>query len=524
MPDPVFLSGEAVPDYLKGVELMTAGMEWKSMNGSCTITMEHLADAVRAYRDPHIQPPRIKLGHTSPINGDHPNHDAFAEVGDAEPAFGIFRNLRLENDGAVLVGDADNVPAWLAEAALSAYPNRSAEGDWNVVGGATDVQTNGGQRYSFVCTAVSLLGVYLPAITDLEDLQTLIVSGPAALTESQAPVAAAADPGAAMSVSYDTIWERSIQWLREHKPEWPYSWTRDIRVDPDECIVDDDEGHIWALPFSTDGANTITYGPDLTPKAPPQFPDAKAPIAASRLVASFARPTKPSPNPAAAAASTQAASARPEPEGVNMDMDDDVREFLVAQGFDPETVTEVQINAARLLMAEQPEATGPETPETPETPEAKAGDTPEAESETPAPEPERVPVAASRQIPEGMSLIDSATLAELKAGATAGTQLAREKATETRDRVLSAARDEGRFPPARLAHYTRLYDADPEGTTVLLTASEDQGGLAKGAVPLEARAEVPDPGADPALNAPDLPDNVSLLAPHERAISTARRG
>jgi len=51
---------------------------------------------------------------------------------------------------------------------------------------------------------------------------------------------------------------------------------------------------------------------------------------------------------------------------------------------------------------------------------------------------------------------------------------------QERDRILSAACSEGRFSPARLAHYTKMYDADPEGARRLLTAAEDQGGLAKG--------------------------------------------
>lgn len=533
MPDPVFLSGSEVPDYLRGVELMTAGMEWPAMNGPCTVTMEHLADAVRAYSDPHIQAPRIKLGHTSAVNGDHPDFDPFAAIGDAEPAFGQFTNLRLTNDGAVLVGDADNVPAWLAEMAPSAYPSRSAEGDWRVSEGGFDVQTNGGRRYSFVCTAVSLLGVYIPAIGDLEDLQALIMSGPAALTAKADPVAAmehllaglkagsddraaiAAARGldtdvarTALSVSHGTIRDRfNWDWACERvgndfDGDTTWWWARDIRFDPDEIIADDDEGHLWSVPFSTDGEDAVTFG------EPSQVRQTFVPVAASG--ASFSRPDKRTERPAAVAAATNAATVRPNTEG-GEPMDPSVREFLVGQGHDPETATTEQVSAAEAYCAAFPAtpATADEPDDKVKVPEA-AVDTPEAEAETPSPETERVPVAAARQIPDGMSLIDSETLAALKAGAAAGSQLAAEKATERRDRVLMAARDEGRIPPSRLEHYTRLYDADPEGTTVLLTAAEDKGGLAKGTVPLAARAEAPDPlaaGAD-GLTAADR----SLLA------------
>lgn len=92
-----------------------------------------------------------------------------------------------------------------------------------------------------------------------------------------------------MSVSYETIRVRSLAWLREHKPEWPFAWTRDIRVDPHECVVDDNGGHLWALPFSTDGSGTIAFGPEVRAVAPLQLRRGPALVAASRVVASFAR-------------------------------------------------------------------------------------------------------------------------------------------------------------------------------------------------------------------------------------------
>ncbi len=508
MPDPVFLSGDAVPDYLRGVELMTAGMGWPGMNGPATVTMQNLADAVAAADDPHIQPPRIKLGHTSSLNGDHPDFNPFAAIGDAEPAFGQFTNLRLTNDGAVLVGDATNVPVWLAEMAPAAYPNRSAEAPWEVESPQADVQTAGGKRYSMVVTAVSLLGVYLPAIQDLEDLSTLIMDGPSALAASQTPAALAAGAGSALSISEDEIRQRfNFDWAMDAEngadEDTYWWWCREVRVSEGEIIADDDEGHLWMVPF-TDADGVTTFG------EPGEVRKTYIPVAASvSQVACFARPSKPQ-RPPVAAGTTPAAIARPD-QGVNMD--DDVREFLVARGIDPEKATDVQINAASVLMAEQPAEAEAEPPE---------ADEPVAEVEQEAPVAERVPVAAAR-VPDGMSLIDSATLAELKAGAADGTRLAREKATETRDRVLAAARDEGRFPPSRLAAYSKMYDADPDGTTVLLTADEDKGGLAKGAVPLAARAQTPDPeSAAFAVDQP-LPAGVSILSPSERAESRARR-
>lgn len=511
MSDALFVSGADVPEWFLGVELMTVGMQWPASTGDVTITTKHLDDAVIAANDdPHIQVPRIKLGHTSPVNGDHPNHDPFAAIGDAEPSFGQFVNLRLTNDGAVLVGDATNVISWLAASAPSTYASRSAEATW-AVEPSFDVQTAGGKRYEMCLTAVSLLGVALPAISDLEDLSTLIMDGPSALAASQTPAALAAGDRAALSISEDEIRQRfNFDWAMDEEngaaEDTYWWWCREVRVSEGEIIADDDEGHLWMVPF-TDADGVTTFG------EPGEVRKTYIPVAASvAQVACFARPSKPQ-RPPAAAGTTPAATVRPD-QGVNMD--DDVREFLVARGIDPDTASEVQVNAAKTLMPEPGAAVEP----------PPAADEPVAEVEQEAPEAERVPVAAARQIPDGMRLIDAATLAELQAGAQAGTQLAREKATETRDRVLAAARDEGRITPARIAHFATLYDADPEGTTVLLTADEDKGGIAKGLVPLAARAQTPDPDGDGITYDANglLPENVSLLNSAQRSYLLARRG
>lgn len=516
MPDPVFLSGDAVPDYLRGVELLTAGMEWPASTGPVTITMEHIADAIRAANeDPHIQPPRIKLGHGSPLNGDHPDHDPWANVGDAEPAFGIFANLRAENDGAVLVGDADRILTWLAESAPATYPNRSSEATWQVQAADFDVQTAGGKRYSMVVTAVSLLGVYIPAIGDLEDLSTLIMNGPAALQASASDPASLAGgqatPGVALSISEDEIRQRfNWEWAMDPENELDtyWWWCREVRVTNGEVIADDDQGHLWQVAFDEkDGL--VTFG------EPEQVRKTYIPVAASTTeVACFARPSKPQRPPVAAAGSDNAADARPEPEGVNMD--DDVREFLVAQGFDPDTVTEVQINAARLLMAEQPEAEAT----TDDAPAAEAGDTPTGEAETP--ETERVPVAAAAAPDPITAAKDkafedlAAEVASLRAERDANVA-ASQKAS--RDSKVSAALTAGKITPAEREHYRGLYDIDEERTDALLAA------LPADRVPLEARANVPDPEGTAIAVDDDgfLQPHLSLLTSSQRAELRARR-
>ncbi len=513
-PAPAFLSGADVPDYFKGVELLTAGMEWPASTSPVTITMEHIADAVRAANDdPHIQPPRIKLGHTSSVNGDHPDHDPFAAIGDAEPAFGVFGNLQAANDGAVLIGDADRVLTWLALSAPATYPNRSSEATWQVADASFDVQTAGGKRYSMVVTAVSLLGVHIPAISDLEDLSTLIMNGPSALAASTS--ASAAD-GAALSVSHSTIrdrfnWDWAVDRVgNDFDGDTTYWWARDIRLDPDEIIGDDEQGNLWSVPFTTDGKDEITFG------EPARVRQDFVPVAAATmLVASFSRPSKPSRKPAASAASPIAATGSPNTEG-DEPMDKSVREFLVGQGHDPDTATSEQVTAAEQYVAAFP------------TQPAAEADEPEATSDEPAAEGdakviedrEREPVAASKgelQAEKDKAFSElSARVVELTARENA--RLAADTKLR-RDMKAQTAVAAGKITPAQLSHYRSLLDIDEDGTAKLI---DD---LPTGIVPLAATAMVPDPEADQFASEDGLlPDNVSLLTSGQRADLRARRG
>lgn len=513
MTDALFLTGDDVPDYLLGVELMTAGMEWPAMTGPVTITVEHIADAiVAANDDPHIQVPRIKLGHTSSLNGDHPDFDPFAAIGDAEPAFGQFHNLGAVNDGAVLTGDANNILTWLAEVAPAAYPNRSSEATWEVADVAFDVQTAGGKRYSMVVTAVSLLGVYIPAIADLEDLQTLLTSGPAALAagkETAVPEGAPDASATQLSVSSSLIRQRfNFDWCmgeNDADEDTYWWWARDIRVDPDEVIADDEEGNLWSIPFTTDGEDAITFG---TPVA---VRETFVPIAAARVVASFTRPAKPARPPVAA--ESTAAPARHEPEGVTMD--ENVREVLVGMGLDPDAATDEQVQAATVLAAARPD-TPPEGEPDADADELEGeGDPPEGEveGEPGAALPVGDPIAATQRREFDSLAAEVATLRAERDAANTATTSAR------RDEMVLTALTTGRIPPSERDHYRGLLDIDETRAGELLAA------LPANRVPLAARAQVPDPegeGGLPPVGEP-LPENVSLLNPAERAALRARR-
>lgn len=321
---------------IENVEICTAGMDWHASTGVHAITLENIADAVKAANeDPHIQVPRGKLGHYSDLNAGLPMWDPFAAVGDAAPAFGRFINLRTANDGAVLIGDAVDVPDWIN---ASSYPSRSMES-------VPDVVTPGGKRYSMVVTAVAWLGEPLPAVQDVEDLVSLLADGPSALThpKEEMPVP---NPAAA-SVSTSAIRDRfNYEWAPANDHYW--WWVRDLRVDPDELIVDDDEGGLWSVPYSTDGEDTVTFGEPVRVRetfTPVGTAAAAARVAAAvRTVASFGRPSKQDPPPAAASAD--------EPTTKEDAVPEHVKQFLVAQGIDPDAATEAQITAATMFAKE----------------------------------------------------------------------------------------------------------------------------------------------------------------------------
>ena len=158
-----------------GVELGAVGIDWPTSSGPRTITFEQLVDMMVAGNDdPLIRPARIKLGH-EPWQL-HPDGGC-VELGDydpywsGEPCFGTAQNLRLDDDGGVLLADFVEVPDWLAYAMPSAWPSRSFEL-------AHDVVTEGGHRYERVLCAVALLGVRQHAIKSLKDVQRALDGDP----------------------------------------------------------------------------------------------------------------------------------------------------------------------------------------------------------------------------------------------------------------------------------------------------------------------------------------------------------
>ncbi|WP_328856363.1 hypothetical protein OG579_13675 [Williamsia herbipolensis] len=155
---------------IRGVEILKTGT-WDASTGPWTVTREQLRSAVDAHAAGVIRRPVIKLGH------DDPRFDG-------GPSFGYLDNLRLADGGKTLVADMCSVPAWLAKAIPSHYPDRSVEGMQDLktlypdrkIDAHADVKDTQGTTWPLVITGVALLGATAPAVTTLESLQQLVAA------------------------------------------------------------------------------------------------------------------------------------------------------------------------------------------------------------------------------------------------------------------------------------------------------------------------------------------------------------
>ena len=237
------------------VELLEVGENWETSTGVFTFDTERLVSCIASQDDPAVRTPVIKLGHVDPRF-------------DGQPSFGRIINLRLENNDQTLVCDFAGVPLWMAQTMASAFPRRSIEG-------LLDVTTRTGNEWPMVLTGVALLGDAYPAIETLEDIQALWGSTPPKLypVEDVEEIAAsspnkfivrkddtmpswlnkkkvaAAQPVKA-SVSIDSIRVAYYAQLDRGQTWW---WIREMRAEPLELIVDDDEGHLYRVSVTING-------------------------------------------------------------------------------------------------------------------------------------------------------------------------------------------------------------------------------------------------------------------------------
>lgn len=452
-----------IPD----VPLVSTGT-YHLATGEHTFTEEELRAAVEALSDKAVHPPRIKIDGLAEtwVEAEH----------GGEPAFGHVENMRLTPDGQTILGDL-KVPGWLADSIEWAYPARSIEGPlgWTTATGKT---------HELVITAVALLGVDLPGVSTLPDLQELLSQeGPVEQVEAEQMVIARSRPGGARrtvqaGLDQDLVRRRFYDALDEGALELPDGvvaydlWIRSLRFDdsgtPYLKVEDDGAGELYRVDFTVSGSEVDFDG--FTKVVEQDVAVAAASDAQRREpLAVFA-----------SRAESRAVIATDDEQETTMNVAR-LRERLgLTVEQLPDDATDEQINAA--LDMDPPEP----------APEGGGTEPPPAAATAPAAEPTAPePVAASSQLPEGMAIVDQATLADLRAGARTAQELAARSAREERDRIIAQAMGEGRFMPSRREAIERLWDADPEGTRIMLTASEDQGGLAPGFVPVEARGTSP---------------------------------
>jgi hypothetical protein len=478
-------------DYLTipNVEVVTVGMSWPASTGDVTLTLEHLADMVAAADDPLVRPARVKLGHTDPrFNPDLGDHNPYW---DGEPVFGSLANLRLINDGAVLMADLINVPEWLAAAAPSSYPSRSAEWNW-------DIETPGGKHYTAVLTGLALLGDKLPAIMDLEDLEAVLVSGPDGVSASMDPMEVNA------SADVDKVIDVLIRdWIEDpDHPERYWWWPRAVWTDPNEVIVDDDDGHLWAVPFSSNDQGDVTF--DDAREVRQTFVD----VASGDTVAAVAAEKRGKPEKVFAsrkelaplAARKRPVSGLPKAAGTvgSMEVTEEIRTKL---GLD-ESATEEDV------LAKIDEIQGEtETPD-PNDPDVGSGGSEEPDPPTPEPRPgnpeaeaDGEPAGDGEPEPEASTVtVDRAEWERTKAQAQEGAAARQEQRNERQERILNDAVKAGKFPPSRKDHYRDLLKADPEGTEQLIESLE------KGLIPTSER------GGDTTADASDKATHDRIMA------------
>lgn len=483
---------------IRDVELAQVGT-WHASTGVWECTREHLQAAVDAQSDPSFRTPVLKIGHTDPRFGNSPD----GELQDGEPAVGRITNLRLSDDGTTLLGDWEQVPAWLAEIIDAAYPSRSVE---MLLG----VQTAAGRHYEAVLTAVALLGVTAPAIESLADVahlygqptavdawvaaSTIRSHPPTAMTvavvaarDNQRPTGACpvspeeepmTDPSpvprrVAAAASMEELRHAFCEWAKTQESLGPWAWICEVWTD--SIICDDEDGRLWRVTWAETDA-VFEFG------APQPVRRTYTPLAAGVAAAAAHRMDV----PVLYARGRVDASLSTEETKPVTDISQSLRERL---GLAADADDDAVLAALDVLQSKTPTTTTTAV-EAPEIPE-------------PAPAVDDSPAAVDD--PRVADLVAAAVqrhLEPMQAALTAATtELAsrrEQERTAAREDVLAAALSAGKIAPAEVDRWRTDYDAAPDVVTRVLSS------IAAGArVPVRAAGTVgaPDTNSDDDLYA-----------------------
>lgn len=240
-------------------------------------------------------------------------------------------------------------------------------------------------------------------------------------------------------------------------------WAREVLLEPDELIVDDNQHNLYRVPFTVgeDGAN---FGDPAEVRV--EYVDA---IARSEQVAA-ALDAIASVRGEQVAARFDKRPERPEQGGGSMD----VTRLRSILKLSADVSDEEVLRIAAQRLSAQEEETGPPT-----EPEAPADEPETQQEEAPAEEEEEQEEAATT----GAVTVDAAALAELRRQAADGAEARRVQLASEDDRILTQAVQDGKFPPARRKHWAKLLKADREGTIAQLDE------LADNVIPIAARGD-----------------------------------
>lgn len=483
---------------IPNVPIISTGIEYPLSTGPATFTEDDLRDAVRAAEDdPNVQHPRLKLAYGGP-------HE---EAVINEPAFGKVVNLRLGDNDQTIYGDITGIPKWLSEVLPVAYPSRSIEGNFNC-------ETVGGKKYRLVISNVALLGVHLPGVTSLPDL--------AAYYGAEVPAGAVIDSPIQASVAVDDVRRLYYDELDAAGPEYAWWWIRamDLEAKGGYLVVDNDEGDLFKVPFTVKGEE-VSFGEANKVKI--KYEDVPKDQMAASVVAGMAD-IRERMTVYATRAESRPTTATKEG-GVDLDS-----KILAKRLGLPEDATEEQIMAKFNEATETDPGTDPETGEPDQTPavpdpEPQPGAAPgttDAPGQHPGGPAPAGPVEPDTD-DEGFVKLDKNTYEQLAANSAAAAELVEDNRRAARDQIVFNAIKAGKIVPASKDRFLRMYDADPEGTKKLLTASIEEGGLAPGLVPV---SETGNGGAPADANSAEgLPEEwfgQAVAAAKQRAESAGR--
>ena len=471
---------EKIPDTpysaIRDVPLVSTGIEYALATGPKTFTEEELRDAVLAVEDPAIVDPRLKIGHKDPRfnTADH----------DGEPALGRVENMVVGNNGQTIYGDLVTFD-WLANLIPIAYPGRSIEAGLGVnVDLVEHHKTVTGNKYRMVLTAVSLLGVVWPGCTTLDDLPLLLdAAGPPGLEVP--PRGGVVE--AAMNI--EDIRTHYYEMLDAEGDDTKFWWIRGMRMEPNELIVDDDDGHLLRVPF-------LVSGDDVTFAEPTQvvvdYKDVPvqmaAGIAASALVGE--------------GAIIYATRAESRPDTTNPGGNMTRAELCASLGL-PADASDEQIQAATRSVMASSTATVEETvAESTEDDDADddddSGDDSD-EDETSSESTDDDVQAGSR--PRAVT-VDAAAFERLQHDAALARRHEEERVTAANEQIVDTAIRDGRFPPsARASYLTQLNNPSGRQATIDFINS-----LEAGVIPVRERGSTGAAEEVTAGNGAGLPD------------------